>query len=233
MATTGIGVKDTLNAITKLVLVNLTRKYGSSTESDAAAIAEEVPLATAVAAAPAVAAQMASEPAAEPTLAAPGAGSSIAAAASTAAVPSVTLGSVEALPTEAAAPSFDESEIDDLVSEVESGVSIDSPTPADDLPAEEEMLSSPETETTTDLGMHDSEALEAELSAELSAESPAELTLTEVAEDDDLFCDPNLEVARMASGETREIVVPVEVGDSDTGLRRYRLSLKLRLDPVD
>ena len=56
---------------------------------------------------------------------------------------------------------------------------------------------------------------------------PAQLTLTEVASDDDLFDDPNLEVARLASGEAREIVIPVEVGDEATGCRRYKLSLKL------
>ena len=87
--------------------------------------------------------------------------------------------------------------------------------PADESPDEVEMLSSSdaesaldipvcEAEPTADLGMQDDESLE--------AESSAELTLTEVAEDDDLFCDPNLEVARMAAGEMREIVVPVEVG---------------------
>ena len=63
--------------------------------------------------------------------------------------------------------------------------------------------------------------------------APAELTLTEVASDDDLFNDPNLEIARLTSGEMREIVVPVEIGDDPRTTRRFRLSFKLRLDPVD
>jgi hypothetical protein len=39
VATTGIGVQDTLKAIVKLVLLNLTRKYESKTAAEAAAMA--------------------------------------------------------------------------------------------------------------------------------------------------------------------------------------------------
>ena len=59
------------------------------------------------------------------------------------------------------------------------------------------------------------------------------LELTEVAEDDrSLFDDPTLDVARLAAGHAKEIVVPVELGDG-TEMRRFKLSVTLRLDPVD
>ena len=54
----------------------------------------------------------------------------------------------------------------------------------------------------------------------------------EVVEDQDLFQDPSIDVARMAAGEEREILVPVEVGEG-AALRRFKLSVRLRLDPVD
>ena len=58
------------------------------------------------------------------------------------------------------------------------------------------------------------------------------MVLTEVAHDNDLFDDPSLEVTRLQPGESREIVVPVEVGEgSET--RRFKLSVKLQIDPVD
>jgi len=37
----------------------------------------------------------------------------------------------------------------------------------------------------------------------------------------------------MSAGEEREILVPVELGDPERGVRRFKLSLRLRLDPVD
>ena len=41
------------------------------------------------------------------------------------------------------------------------------------------------------------------------------------------------ELAVIRNAEEREIVIPVEIGDASTGLRRYKLSLKLRLDSLD
>jgi signal recognition particle receptor subunit beta len=58
------------------------------------------------------------------------------------------------------------------------------------------------------------------------------IVLTEVAGPSDLFDDPNLEVANLAPGEAREIVVPVQLGEG-TAARRFALSIRLRLDPVD
>ena len=60
----------------------------------------------------------------------------------------------------------------------------------------------------------------------------APVILTEVASDSDLFDDPDVEVARLDGAEDREIVVPVEVGEG-ASKRRYKLSIRLHLDPVD
>ncbi len=48
----------------------------------------------------------------------------------------------------------------------------------------------------------------------------------------DLFDDPSIEVARMSAGEQREILIPVEI-DGRVGTKRFTLSIRLRLDPVD
>jgi hypothetical protein len=69
-------------------------------------------------------------------------------------------------------------------------------------------------------------------------EKPAErvddetVLLSEVARDEDLFRDPTLEVATLATGEAREILVPVELRDG-AAVRRFKLSVRLRLDPLD
>jgi hypothetical protein len=59
-----------------------------------------------------------------------------------------------------------------------------------------------------------------------------DVLLTEVASDDDLFSDPSLEVAHMAAGETREILVPLMLGEG-IAARRFKLAIRLRLDPVE
>jgi hypothetical protein len=59
-----------------------------------------------------------------------------------------------------------------------------------------------------------------------------DVLLTEVASGDDLFNDPTLEVARLAEGGAREIIVPVQIGEGALA-RRYKLAIRLRLDPVD
>ena len=68
-----------------------------------------------------------------------------------------------------------------------------------------------------------------------SAEPPMEkapLQLTEVADDDDLFQDPNLEIVRLDAGGTTEVVIPVEIGEGEKR-QRFKLSLNLRLDRTD
>ncbi len=57
------------------------------------------------------------------------------------------------------------------------------------------------------------------------------LLLSRVATESDLFDDSGLEIARLAEGEAREIVIPVELGEG-AAARRFKLSLRLRLDPL-
>jgi signal recognition particle receptor subunit beta len=59
------------------------------------------------------------------------------------------------------------------------------------------------------------------------------LTLTEVARDGDLFDDPELQVASLGADDEREIVIPVELTGEDSSVRRFKLTLRLRLDPVE
>jgi mutual gliding-motility protein MglA len=65
-------------------------------------------------------------------------------------------------------------------------------------------------------------------------ESAADTTvvLEEVAKPQDLFEDPGLDVARLRAGEAREILVPVEIVEG-AAVRRFKLSVRLRLDPLD
>lgn len=58
------------------------------------------------------------------------------------------------------------------------------------------------------------------------------LYLNEVADEAEIFDDPGLEVASLAAGEARDIIVPVEIR-SGPETRRFKLSVRLRLDPVD
>ena len=270
VATTGIGVQDTLKAITKLVLLHLTKKYDPS-----AASAPE-----AASAAPKPAAPQA--PAPTPEIAAP--------AAETQAIPIASVPSVEpdqpiavaqpsapavAASIETAEPQFEDSEIDDLVGEVEEIDDIPAPAPnpfaidssslseetpvaelptVDDEPAkaEPEVAAAPSMEVDADFGIdvntdpepavndvHEIPEIDDPMPIEQPAaaaepEAPAssdEVVLTEVASDDALFNDPNLDVARIEEGAEREIVVPVEMGSGDQ-LRRFKLSIRLRVDAV-
>jgi hypothetical protein len=66
------------------------------------------------------------------------------------------------------------------------------------------------------------------------SEQPAgpEVTLTEVVDDDDLFEDPNLEVARLEAGQLREIIIPIEIEGDGKAVQRFKLSIRLQLDPL-
>jgi len=57
--------------------------------------------------------------------------------------------------------------------------------------------------------------------------------LTEVVGDRDMFDDPSVDVARMVAGEEREIVVPLEIEEPDKTVQRFKLSIRLRMDPVE
>jgi hypothetical protein len=68
--------------------------------------------------------------------------------------------------------------------------------------------------------------------ADSDDDSDRDVILTEVASGDDLFNDSSLEIARLADGDAREIVVPVMLGAGPSA-RRFKLAIRLRLDPVD
>jgi signal recognition particle receptor subunit beta len=231
VATTGIGVKDSLNAITKLVLLNLTRKFGSTAPEAQPAVAPTAPETVPLAAAPASPSPASPALAAAPPSPPPEMPAEPVAVAATA----VTVGPADELPDEAPATTYATQEIDDLVGEVQAA---DLPTP--DVTPEIPIVDA--APTPTEEAIDDAEAAAPPMATQEPDDTAtvdageagdAEITLTEVASDDDLFDDPNLEVARLAAGQAREIVIPVEVGDADTGIRRYKLGLRLRLDPVD
>jgi len=56
--------------------------------------------------------------------------------------------------------------------------------------------------------------------------------LTDVVDDDDLFGAAGLDVAHLTAGEEREVVVPVEFRDDNGEVRRFKLSIRMRLDSV-
>ncbi|HXV76665.1 MAG TPA: hypothetical protein VD788_10130 [Candidatus Polarisedimenticolaceae bacterium] len=56
-------------------------------------------------------------------------------------------------------------------------------------------------------------------------------TLTEVVSDVELF-DGTVDVARLTEGQEQELVVPVEIEQADRSVRRLKLSIRLRIDPV-
>ena len=232
VATTGIGVKDTLNAITKLVLVNLTTKYGSSKsatpeatpvlETPAAAAAEPQPQ-------PAVAVTVPEPEAAPPAV-----------AVASSPEPTVSVGSADAFPPAVPVASFADAEIDELMAEAASDESLppvdEAPQPAaaEPMPAPAAAVARVAAPDPDEVAVVAGMPVEPVVASPVAPEmAPAELTLTEAASDDDLFNDPNLEIARLTSGEMREIVVPIEIGDDPETTRRFRLSFKLRLDPVD
>ena len=57
--------------------------------------------------------------------------------------------------------------------------------------------------------------------------------LTDAVQDRDLFEGSGLDVARLAAGEEREIVVPLEVQEADRTVQRFKLSIRLRMEPID
>jgi hypothetical protein len=68
---------------------------------------------------------------------------------------------------------------------------------------------------------------------EAAAVAPAEpVVLTEVAEDDDLFQDPDVEVLQLQPGKPREIAVPVQVGEGPNA-KRFKLTVRVNIDSTD
>ncbi len=117
-------------------------------------------------------------------------------------------------------PTFDESEIDDLVSDVQAADVAVADIPAAVPPAIEPPL--------PPAGRSDTVLQPSAEPRDTGDEISAEVTLTEALADHELFNDPGLEVARLAAGETQDVIIPVEIGT-----RRFKLSLRLQLDDVD
>jgi len=306
VATTGIGVQDTLKAIVKLVLLNLTKKYETKSVAESAGATASMGVAAPQPARVAMAVARAAEPETAPVQAKR--------APAPKAKPAPKAAEPPPPPVETMAP-FAESEIDGLVGEVEEmepvmtapapiPVSAPAPVPAmaaaPAAAAEEEgawmglpedgeptaFADGPATyganvalEDLLDKQAPDVPAVPVSASpvgagggefeidrgfdpewaqpepAAASIAPPADdftpiapfpfpgadaeddhhdrdLRLTEVASDDDLFTDPSLEIAHLADGEGREIVVPVVLGEGPQA-KRYKLSIRMRLDSVD
>jgi len=242
VATTGIGVQDTLKAIVKLVLLNLTKKYEPKSVGETASAAAPpvaVPAMSSVAPA-SVAAARAAGPVAELST-----GQVISQETRRSAVP---LSPMEpprkpSPPPPEAISSFREEEIDGLVDEVED---IATPTAARSAeegawmgprPGEDEATAKPasgrETGFESNRGLDPAWAPTNPSLEHLSAEAAeSDVLLTQVASNDDLFSDPSLEIAKMAVGQSREILVPVMLGEG-AAARRFKLAIRLRLDPIE
>jgi len=218
VATTGIGVNDTLKAITKLVLLNLTKRYEPRTTPAAASVATP-----AAVAAPAAVARAAAGSSNAPTPVAvenQAAAPARAAAAGRKAKPTAkAAGPAPSAPVRTA-PEPTEDDVDLLVEEIQgyrSPAAIDAPLPPE----------TPTAGSAPDLGAP------AEGRAAQAAVDDLAIQLTEAVTDRELFDEPGLAVSRLAHGQSQEILIPVELGDVAGGLRRFKLSLTLKLEPVD
>ncbi len=229
VATTGIGVQDSLKAITKLVLLHLTKKYDPRTAGKAAASTTRP-------------STPASIPVATPPPPVPEVHTPAMAAAS----------ATTTTETTPAVPSFAATEIDDLMNEVQeaprftgngetevsvpvvSASTVETETPA-------QTHAETPTETETEPVVPDVEPLaettgivsNVEVAVEATPSDDPTVALTDALSDGDLFNDPSLEVANLAPGDVREIIIPVVVGQEDAAVRRFKLSVRLRLDPVE
>ncbi len=227
VATTGIGVQDSLKAITKLVLLHLTKKYDPRTAGNRTAAPSARP------AAPAPMPVAATPPPPTPEVRTP-------AMAAASATPTAE--------TTPAVPSFAATEIDDLMDEVqeaprftgngETEVSV----PVVTAPTvETEATEATEAATDSEDALQDVEPAgetsgivsNVQVAVEATPSDDPTVALTDVLSDGDLFNDPSLEVASLAPGDAREIIIPVVVGQEDTAVRRFKLSVRLRLDPVE
>lgn len=222
VATTGIGVHDTLKAITKLVLLHLTRKY----EQRPAEAEETVAAAASSAAASAAATATGSrnKRGKRRRQQAPAYEAPVAARAQDAGAATQS----QTLSARGTATALADDEIEELVSEVEESRHAD-PAPALS-PVASGLEHAPRSSSTI------TAALQAAVAGASALQSGMEqgVTLTDALSDRELFSDPSLEVAQLqATGESREIVIPVELLQAGSALGRFKLSIRLRLDPVD
>ena len=265
VATTGIGVQDTLKAIVKLVLLNLTRKYEPKSASEpVAAVAPPV----AVAAMASVVSASVAASRADGAVAEFSTGSTSTRETRRSVVPVSPMEPPRkpSAQTQDVLSAFGEDEIDGLVDEVEEIETAPAAAPAEEgawigaRPGDDEAESAvfgstvpiedllaktaPGAPSGVGAGFEVDRGFDPEWtppvpSAPVSAPKSAstkslesDVLLTEVASDEDLFSDPSLEIAQLASGQTKEILVPVILGEGASA-RRFKLAIRLRLDPVE
>ena len=256
IATTGIGVQDTLKAITKLVLLHLTKKYDPRI-----AAPKKAPAAAATPPSPQVPVQPVQMPApgldetqaiplapVHPPAAVP---PSVAVAAPSVVQPEPLPAPAPAVPVEAVAPAtiepavpvqpaalneaapaagavFEDNEIDVLVNEVEDVQESAAPLPIE--APDTVVFQIDESNVVREEPVEDTPEWSPTDAAAEQAQD--EVVLTDVASDQALFEEPGLDVTAVNPGEQREIVIPVELGEG-CGKRRFKLSILLRLDAVD
>jgi signal recognition particle receptor subunit beta len=247
VATTGIGVQDTLKAITKLVLVHLTKKYDVRRPA-AVAMAEAAASKSAAAKTGKGAKRRGGKAASrrggskkrvpvspveepdQPAIAARGPAEPVSPAAMPAAASS------QAGPMAAGALA-DGEEVVDLVDVVE-----EAPTPllhevtdeaeliASEQVSQIEAMAPAETPEGSRAAPSDGRAVHVPVQGPGSPEQPA-VSLTEVNEEEELFA-PGSPVAHVEGDRATEVVVPVEVRlGEDT--RRFRLTVRLSVDALD
>ena len=223
-----MGVQDTLKGIARLVLVNLTRRYQPKTSAPEKAAAAPVPAAAEpMAAAPAAkpsAPKHAPVEAPRPVASVPLSPVASAPKPNTAPTPVlVGAASAPAASRDGAASAFGEVDIDEMIgglreSDAPGGFGADDSwaEPTGEIP-------------TPGQGFDDDRdgGFFGEAEAEPSARheiSPALLS--------ERFADAAPAIPRLKVGEVREVVVPVELNDGNR-VKRFRLSVTLRLDPAD
>jgi hypothetical protein len=101
--------------------------------------------------------------------------------------------------------------------------------PETELAAEQDAATEMEDDTPAKAEQPPSIAVDVEAIPGQGTEPQSAVELTEA----DLFEDPSLEIAHLAAGQMREVVIPVQIAGEGESFRRYKLSLRLKLDPVD
>ena len=287
VATTGIGVQDSLKAITKLVLLHLTKKYDPRTGApkQASAGSAKSKAKSKTTKQPAVKPKSTKVPVAEPAqvpvaaaavsvggtksipLSGVGAGAQSTQTASAVATPtaesSIPLSTNEMPVLDAPGPEtttpapkadFAAAEIDDLVGEVEDiqdvaptlsateepeAISIEDPqdSRADEPEGVPEIQLKADVTPSETLSETSIEAPRIEVNVEAVPGEDREESTSESTVDllsvSDLFQDSSLEIAHLAAGQQREIVIPVQIAGEGESFKRYKLSLRLKLDNVD
>jgi signal recognition particle receptor subunit beta len=238
VATSGIGVQDTLKAITKLVLLHLTKKYDPETTTQTPvtpqAIPEIVIPPTAMDSIPlAVSEETPAETPTAPVAAAAEAGALDDLMQEIADTPSESVGDA----TQWISPQGDDTPPPAPMFEIDSGLNDLAPAMKASEPTEPV---TPMTPPAPSQDMQDGMQTASSAAAEAPIESmltigvteesdDTEVVLKDLADDTSLFQDPDLDVTSMQAGEERELLIPVRLG-SGTEVQNFKLTVRMRLD---